>query len=78
MTGKGKAKIYATTNSRKARLLQTKSASDVDGTKSLPRERTFNYDHELCHSMLSDSDDDILYLLKVFCGRMNRCFVHLP
>ena len=42
------------------------------------RERTFNYDHELCHSMLSDSDDDILLLLKVFSGRMNRCFVHLP
>ena len=43
LTGKDKATIYVTTKSRIARLLHTKSASEFDGTKSSPRERTFNY-----------------------------------
>ena len=43
LTGKDKATIYVTAESRIARLLQTKSVGDFDGTNRPPRERIFNY-----------------------------------
>ena len=39
LAGKDKAAISASTKSRIAKLLQTKSASDFDGTISPPREK---------------------------------------
>ena len=43
MTGKDKATISVSIKSRIAKLLQTKSASDFDGTNSPPRERILKY-----------------------------------